>query len=266
MIATYVTGSGRILPIGRSCGDRSVLFLSDTGTPATDSYTPVTAAIPAPTIPGSIALAALMLDNPFDYLGADLTVDAPWVMIQGDLHTGDIDYIQSMRGVAILPGGGGGSPVFRWGGTFVRAGVRRILGVGIDTNATAPVQTGDFLDPSSFVTMPQYLTPGNLLVQIVMFSTVVPSLAGPGIGWTLAKSINMADSDVTIADHGTGPWSKWGMMVAYRCVGAGEGGSKVVDAVFSTTFNHYVFISEWPPPTLSGGAALRLHGAVIDRT
>ncbi len=230
------------LPDYGVCSVNSVQFLSDSGTPATDSFTPIAAAIPAAPNAPSIKLAVLMLDNPFDYLGNNLVVDGAWTMIQGDLHTGDLGYVRSMIGIAT---GQASIVTWSWGGVYYRAGVGRTLGFAINTAATSPVQLGSGTGGTT-LTMPGNLTPGHILIMVAATLDPIPGGANSvPPGWTLVKYIDETDGNVTIAGHGTGPWSAWQVSVYMRCVGAGEGGTAVVDPIFNSSFAHYVFIQEW---------------------
>jgi hypothetical protein len=238
-----------MVPLGAApvCSVDSVTFLSDSGTPATDSYSPVTAVIPDASESPSMVLAAIMLDNPFDYLGSDLTVDSPWTMLQGKVETSNPAYITDMNGVASCPNPPPSDPVFHWGhygNAYVRAGVRRIVGFAIDTAATAPVQVAPGGGGSG--TFPGDITPGNILVMVVFHENVGhdpdPDLSSVP-DWHLVHFANMMDSDVTIADHGTGPWSTWDIYVLSRCVGPDESGDTI--GSWSSGYTSYVYLQEW---------------------
>lgn len=225
-----------------ACSTSSLVYLSDSGDSAY-TYTPVAATIPDPSDTPAMMLAYLYLDGPWDYLGNDLVVAAPWTMIQGDLHTGDLGYVREMIGIATAPAPAGGDASFSWGGVYYRHGVGRILGVAINTAATTPIQTAG--GNTNIVTLGSAPTAGNILVACGQYYMPAGD-SGPQIpaGWTLVKSVFLGDTlvDYTSEDHGVVAGPPERMQILMRCVEAGEG---TTITMLPSGYSNWEFISEW---------------------
>ncbi len=199
-------------------------FLSDSG--GLGGYgQSFTTTIPKPSTTPSQMVGFQLTETNWENNGYSIALTAPWLKALGHVTSG---YQHELTAIGYLQTPAGAAP--DWSSSWeLHNSFSEVIGVGIQTTSTAPVQaTGD---TNYHMTLPAPPTAGDIL----LLAHVYGGLGQPATpsGWTLVYTRGLTSPD--------GQPYRMGLYV--RCAGVGE--SANIDGLNAATTRNYNHLTEW---------------------